>query len=129
MLEGSAVDALGGEGLLLDKGQHRSDWRSFEPAIFLERPGVGAVLGSPFILEGTASVFEGSFRADLEDAGGKIASATIQASRGAPERGRFRTTITFTTTAQSGTLIVYSQSMEDGSRQSEVRIPVGLSSD
>ena len=111
------------------RDRRRSDWRRFEPAIFIERPGVGAVLQSPFILEGTASVFEGSFWARLADAGGEIASATIQASRGAPERGRFRTTISFAATAPSGTLIVYSQSMEDGSRQSEVRIPVGFSSD
>jgi Immunoglobulin-like domain of bacterial spore germination. len=53
----------------------------------------------------------------------------VQASAGAPGRGRFRKTISFSTTAQSGTLIVYSQSMEDGSRQNEVRIPVGFSSD
>jgi hypothetical protein len=124
MLEGSAVDALGGEGLMLGEGQRRSDWRSFEPAIFVERPGVGAVLGSPFVLEGTASVFEGSFRARLVDAGGEIASATIQASRGAPGRGRFRESIPFDTTSSSGTLVVFDQSMEDGSRQNEVRIPV-----
>ena len=127
MLEGSVVEALGGEGLMLGEGQRRSDWRSFEPAIFVERPGVGAVLSSPFILEGTASVFEGSFMARLVDAGGEIASATVQASRGAPGRGRYRQTITFGTTAARGVLIVYSQSMEDGSRQNEVRIPVTFS--
>ena len=124
MSDGSTVDALGGEGLMLDAGQTRADWHSFEPAIFVERPGVGAVLSSPFVLDGTASVFEGSFAARLADAGGDIANATIQASRGAPERGGFRETVSFTTTAQSGTLIVFSQSMEDGSHQNEVRIPV-----
>jgi len=124
MLEGSAVDALGGEGLMLGEGQRRSDWRSFEPAIFVERPGVGAVLGSPLILEGTASVFEGSFMARLVDAGGEIASATIQASRGAPGRGRFRESVPFDTTSSSATLVVFDQSMEDGSRLDEVRIPV-----
>ncbi len=129
MLDGVLVEALGGEGLLLDAGQTRAAWRTFEPAIFVERPGVGAVIGSPSVLEGTASVFEGTFRAHLEDAGGEIAGATIQASRGAPERGRFRTTISFSTTAQSGTLVVYSQSMEDGSRQGEVSIPVRFSAD
>jgi hypothetical protein len=127
MLEGSVVDALGGEGLMLGEGQRRSDWRSFEPAIFVERPGVGAVLSSPFILEGTASVFEGSFMARLVDAGGEIASATVQASRGAPGRGHYRQTVPFETTAARGVLIVYSQSMEDGSRQNEVRIPVTFS--
>jgi len=108
----------------------RADFRSLEPAIFVETPGVGAALGSPFSLSGTASVFEGSFTARLLDsAGHSIVRTQVQASAGAPGRGRFRTTISFSTTAQSGTLIVYSQSMEDGSRQNEVRIPVGFSSD
>jgi germination protein M len=125
LLQGSAVDALGGEGLILDAGQTRADWREFEPAIFVERPGVGAVVSSPFILEGTASVFEGSFAARLVDSSGRrIVNVTVQASRGAPGRGRFRMTVPFTTSAAKGTLIVYSQSMEDGSRQNEVRIPV-----
>ncbi|MBE3033130.1 MAG: GerMN domain-containing protein [Actinobacteria bacterium] len=129
-LDGAIVETLGGEGLILDAGQTRADWRDFEPAIFVERPGIGAVLSSPFILEGTASVFEGSFAARLVDgAGHSIVRTQVQASAGAPGRGRFRTTISFSTTAQSGTLIVYSQSMEDGSRQNEVRIPVGFSSD
>jgi hypothetical protein len=103
----------------------RADFRSLEPAIFVETPGVGAALGSPFTLSGTASVFEGSFTARLLDsAGHSIVRTQVQASVGAPGRGRFRTTVSFSTTAQSGTLIVYSQSMEDGSRQNEVRIPV-----
>ena len=103
----------------------RADFRSLEPAIFVETPGVGAALGSPFTLSGTASVFEGSFTARLLDSAGHgIVRTQVQASAGAPGRGRFRKTISFSTTAQSGTLIVYSQSMEDGSRQNEVRIPV-----
>jgi germination protein M len=127
MLDGGLVESLGGEGLVLDAGQTRADWRSFEPAIFVERPGVGAVLGSPFVLEGTASVFEATFAARLVDAGdGEIASATIQASRGAPDRGRYRKTMTFGSATARGTLVVFSQSMEDGSRQNEVRIPVFL---
>jgi germination protein M len=126
-LDGALVETLGGEGLILEAGQTRATWRAFEPAIFVEDPGVGATLSSPVILSGTASVFEGSFQARLLDAGGgELASATVQSSRGAPERGRFRTSVPFNTTARNGTLIVYSQSMEDGSRQNEVRIPVAF---
>ena len=124
-LNGEPVTALGGEGLQLDTGQTRADWRDFEPNLFVERPGVGAVLGSPFILEGTAMVFEGSFMAELEDAAGKrLVKLPVQASAGGPERGDFRETVEFSTSATSGTLIVYDQSMEDGSVQDEVRIPV-----
>ncbi len=48
----------------------------------------------------------------------------MQASAGGPERGDFSETVTFASSASGGTLIVYDQSMEDGSRQDEVRIPV-----
>jgi len=129
LLDGSAVDALGGEGLMLGESQRRSDWRSFEPAIFVERPGVGAVLTSPFVLSGTASVFEGSFIARLVGGGRRLADGPVQASLGAPGRGRFRESISFLTTSSSGTLVVFDRSMQDGSRLDEVRIPVRFSSD
>ena len=59
-LDGRPVEALGGEGLVLHTPQSRADWRDFEPPIFVETPGVGAVLSDPFTLRGTASVFEGT---------------------------------------------------------------------
>jgi hypothetical protein len=100
------------------------------PAIFVEDPGLGARLTSPFVLRGSASVFEGSFTAELVDAGGRrIVRKQVQASQGAPGRGRFRMTIPFSTSAAEGTLIVYDLSMEDGSRQDEVRIPVTFAQD
>ncbi len=124
-VDGAPVEALGGEGLMLTAPQRRADWREFEPPIFVESPGVGALVTSPFTLTGTASVFEGSFTARLVDSSGRrIVSTSIQASQGAPGRGRFAQEIGFSTSAARGTLIVYDQSMEDGSRQDEVRIPV-----
>ena len=53
----------------------------------------------------------------------------MQASRGAPGRGRFSQEIAFSTSAAHGTLIVFSQSMKDGSRQNQVRIPVTFATD
>lgn len=100
------------------------------PAIFVENPGLGAELTSPFVLRGSASVYEGSFTAELVDSGGKrIVRKQVQASLGAPGRGRFKMMIPFTTSSTEGTLIVYDQSMEDGSRQDEVRIPVTFAQD
>ncbi len=84
----------------------------------METPGVGAVISSPFTLAGTASVFEGSFIARLVDSSGRrIVNTPVQASLGAPGRGRFAKETAFSTSAARGTLIVYAQSMEDGSRQ------------
>ena len=130
LLDGSPVDALGGEGIELTGGQRRADWSSFEPAIFVQSPGAGAVISSPFTFSGTASVFEGSFQARLIDASGRrVVNVVVQASRGAPGRGRFSREIAFSTSAANGTLIVFSQSMEDGSRQNQVRIPVTFAAD
>jgi hypothetical protein len=125
LVDGEPIEALGGEGVVLDGAQRRADWRDFEPPIFVESPGVGAVVSSPFALTGTASVFEASFITRLVDSSERrIVSTPVQASRGAPGRGRFGKEIAFSTSAARGTLIVYAQSMEDGSRQFEVRVPV-----
>jgi hypothetical protein len=108
----------------------RADFDRLEPAIFVENPGVGATLASPFDLSGTASVFEGSFTAVLVDGSGRrIVRKQVQASQGAPGRGRFRMTVPFTTSATEGTVILFSVSMEDGSHQDEVRIPVTFAQD
>ena len=130
LVEGSPIDALGGEGIVLADPQTRADWRDFEPAIFVESPGVGALVQSPFVLTGTASVFEGSFQARLVDSSGRrIVNVVVQASRGAPGRGRFSKEVAFSTSAKSGTLLVFDQSMENGSRQDEVKIPVTFAAD
>jgi germination protein M len=130
LIEGKRVEALGGEGVPLDGAQRRTDWRDFEPNIFVESPGVGAVLSSPFTLTGTASVFEGSFQARLVDSSGRrIVNVIMQASLGAPGRGRFAKEVPFSTSAKRGSLIVFDLDMEDGSRLDEVQIPVTFRAD
>ena len=130
LMDGEPLEALGGEGIVLAEPQRRADWRDFEPNIFVETPGAGAVVSSPFLLSGTAMVFEGSFQARLVDSSGRrIVNVIMQASRGAPGRGRFAKDVAFSTSAKRGTLIVFDQSMEDGSRQNEVRIPVTFATD
>jgi len=124
-LDGTPVTTLGGEGIIVEKPQTRANWVEFEPPIFVENPGVGAIMSSPFVLRGTASVFEGSFLAELRDSSGKrIKRVVVQASEGAPGRGTFRTAVKFATSATKGTLVVWEVSMEDGSRRNEVSIPV-----
>ncbi len=86
---------------------------------------MGAVLPDPFTLRGTASVFEGSFTAQLVDSSGRrIVRTQVQASMGAPERGVFSESIAYSTSAKRGWLVVYETSMKDGSRLNVVRIPV-----
>jgi germination protein M len=108
----------------------RSDFRDLEPNIFVETPGVGADLSSPFTFSGTASVNEGTVLARLVDSSGRrIVEFVTTASRGAPGRGRFSKVVPFSTSASSGTLTVFDQSMEDGSRLDEVKIPVSFATD
>ncbi len=128
LIEGTPVETLDGEDVPIDGPQRRLRWRSFEPNIFVEAPGIGAVISSPFSLHGTAMVFEGSFLARAVDSSGRrIVQAVMQASRGAPERGEFSKEIPFSTAAQRGTIVVFAPSMEDGSHLDEVRIPVTFS--
>ena len=128
LLNGETADSLG--DVAIGEPQQRADFRDLEPNIFVESPGVGADLSSPFTLSGTAKVFEGSFQARLTDSSGRrIVEVVVQASRGAPGRGTFAKEVAFSTSAQAGELIVFDQSMEDGSRQDEVKIPVSFAAE
>jgi len=122
--------AAAGSGASASAGMSRSDFRDLEPNIFVETPGVGADLSSPFTFSGTASVNEGTVLARLVDSSGRrIVEFVTTASRGAPGRGRFSKLVPFSTSAKSGTLIVFDQSMEDGARLDEVKIPVSFATD
>ena len=124
-LNGVPIDGMPSQAGDVEYFPTRAGYRELEPAIFVEHPGLGAVLSSPATLSGTASVSEGAFTARLVDGSGRrIVSVPVQASRGAPGRGRFSRELAFSTSSAAGTLIVYSESMEDGSRQNVVSIPV-----
>jgi hypothetical protein len=127
MIDGERVAALGGEGVLVDDPQRRADWRSFEPTIFVERPGVGATLSSPFLVRGRATVFEATVSIDLLDADEQpLVETFATATMGAPGRGAFGKRIAYATNDDTGWLVVYEASAKDGSHLNEVRIPVSL---
>ena len=127
MLDGERVETIGGEGVIVEDPQRRADWQSFEPPIFVERPGVGATLSSPFVVQGRATVFEATVNIDLLDAGEKTLVETFTtATMGAPGRGAFRKSIAFSTGSDTGWLVVYEASAKDGSHLNEVRVPVSL---
>ena len=111
----------------METPQRRADWQSFEPTIFVERPGVGATLSSPFVVQGRATVFEATVNIDLLDAGEQTLVETFTtATVGAPGRGTFSKRIAYSTGSDSGWLVVYEASAKDGSHLNEVRIPVTL---
>lgn len=127
-IDGAPVEALGGEGLMLDAGQRRADWKGFLPAIFVESPAVGDTATTPVRVMGTAMVFEATFQAEILGPDGEVlASETVTATRGAPQRGAFTVAIAFDVPSPPrGALRVYEVSMKDGSRMNTVRVPLRL---
>jgi hypothetical protein len=124
-LDGEPVDAIGGEGIIVDSPQRRADWEDFEPVIFVERPGVGATVSSPVVISGRATVFEATIQLEVLDADDRpLAKGFTTATMGAPERGRFREPLAYAGGATEGFVVAYEASMEDGSRLHEVRVPV-----
>ena len=125
LVDGELVVAIGGEGIAVDGPQRRSDWADLLPAIFVETPAVGDTVRSPLTARGTAMAFEATFVLEvLDKSGDVIAKKVVMATVGAPERGRFAARIPFSAVEGRIVLYAYVESMADGSRLNEVRIPL-----
>jgi germination protein M len=125
LVDGEIVTAIGGEGIVVDGPQRRSDWAGLLPAIFVETPAVGDTVRSPLTARGTAMAFEATFVLEvLDKSGDVIAKKVVMATVGAPERGRFSARIPFSAGEGRIVLYAYEESMADGSRLNEVRIPL-----
>ncbi|MCE5202886.1 MAG: GerMN domain-containing protein [Actinomycetia bacterium] len=127
-MNGKPVEALGGEGIILDHPQKRSDWADMLPPIFVETPAAGATAKSPLRITGSANVFEATFQAEVRDASGKVlAKKTVTASAGTGTRGTFDVSIPFTSPRQEmGSLVVFEYSAKDGKPINNVSIPIKL---
>ena len=97
-------------------------------SITVDQPRAFAVVTSPLTVSGTASLFEGGFSWKLVDLAGKeLTKGTGQASPGAPARGTFSFTVTFTVTGDTyAYLSLVSFSAKDGSVDDEARVPIIL---
>src|SRR5438445_786459 len=97
-------------------------------SITVDQPRAFAVVTSPLTVSGTASLFEGGFSWKVVDLAGKeLTKGTGQASPGAPARGTFSFTVTFTVTGDTyAYLSLVSFSAKDGSVDDEARVPIIL---
>jgi germination protein M len=127
-LDGKLIDMLGGEGIIIDSPLDRADYEDMSPAILVEYPTVGATVGSPLRITGTANVFEAVFEINIVNWDGLIiAQKTVTASSGTGTRGTFDVTVPFAVDKDGlGALIVFSESPKDGSHINTVEIPLHL---
>jgi hypothetical protein len=127
-IDGEPVEAIGGEGVVVDPPVDRADFEDLAPAILVESPAPGDAVASPLRLRGTANTFEAVFQVELLDAAGaRIAAKTAMATSGTGTRGTFDLELPYTVDApQQGTLRVFELSAKDGSVINEVRIPLRL---
>ena len=101
---------------------------SAKGAITLKMPAVNAKLTSPVTISGDASVFEAALAWRITDTAGRvIVEGFTTASLGAPGRGTFSVSASYTVPAETVAFIeVFSRSAKDGSIDEIVRIPVTL---
>jgi len=127
-LDGVPVTVFSGEGVSLTDPVGRRDYTDQLPAIFVDRPAWGGVLGKPARITGLANVFEARFRVRILDAGHRsLADGPVMATCGTGCRGTFDVTVPYHLAAPGwGTLQVYVLSAKDGSVESLTEYPVWL---
>jgi sporulation and spore germination protein/immunoglobulin-like protein involved in spore germination len=127
-LDGADVTVFSGQGVVLDHPVGRADYTDQLPAIFVDRPAWGGVLGNPARLVGMANVFEATFRVQVLDAQGRaLAEGPVMASCGTGCWGNFDVTIPYHVGKSGwGTLRVFEPSAKDGTAINVTEYPVWM---
>jgi germination protein M len=115
---GRAIEDWWGHGGLAQQPFRRADSVGLLEPITLWTPNEGDRSAGSVTLRGDATVFEATVSISLVDASGReVAKAFTTALEGAPGRGAFEATVTFTppATAQTWKVIAFEGSAEDGS--------------
>lgn len=125
-LDGEAVDAIGGEGVVVSPPVGRGEFEDQAPGILVESVGPGDEVTSPLRVTGTANTFEATLNLRIvTDDGEVLHDDFATATSGTGTRGTFDVTIEFDGEGPA-TLVAYERSAEDGSEIKVVRIPIVL---
>jgi hypothetical protein len=124
-LDGKPVEAIGGEGVVVDPPVGRKEIEGQTPQILVESPLPGDTVSSPIRVRGTANVFEATVSLDVRDAAGKLLLRTFTtATSGTGTRGTFETSLAVPAAEGDVTIIAYEASAEDGRPLHVVEVPV-----
>lgn len=127
-IDGENVDAIGGEGVMVDEPLSRADFEDQSPAILLESPTPGDIVSSPIRLVGTSNTFEANMQIEIIDnAGNVLYEGFATATSGTGTRGTFDVQIDVDIQNEGfGRIVMYEASAQDGSRINLVEIPVDM---
>lgn len=127
-IEGDRVESYGGHGLMIGKPQTRDDFRDAAPPIVVDFPFPGQHVGTTFVLEGSANVFEAtvSYRIVDED-GTLLEEGFTTASCGTGCAGDFSERVTVDVQKDTYAILeVFESSAEDGSPLHMVEFPINI---
>jgi hypothetical protein len=127
-IDGRPVEAIGGEGVVVDPPVDRADFEDETPAILVETPGYGESVSSPIHVQGTANTFEATYQYELVDASGKVLQKDFgTATSGTGTRGTFAFTLRYGVIVPTrAELVVFEDSAANGERIHVRRIPLTL---
>jgi hypothetical protein len=126
-LDGRPVEAIGGEGVVVEPSVGRAVFEVVAPPILVEQPLPGDLVRTPLLVRGSANVFEAQFVVDVQTPGGKvIAHRTVTASAGSGTRGRFSVRIPLKGYSDKAVVVAYTRSAKNGDHTGTVRVPVTI---
>lgn len=127
-VDGQDVEAIGGEGVMVDEPLTRDDFEDLSPAILLESPTPGKEVSSPIRLQGTSNTFEATMQIEIIDSAGEVIYRDFAtATSGTGTRGTFDVTVDVDIQTEGfGTIVMFEESAQDGSRINVIEIPVDL---
>ncbi len=127
-IDGEPVEALGGEGVLIEEPLDLFTFEDLLPGILVQEPAWGAPVSDPLRIRGVAAAFEAVFQLEvLDDAGEVVAAPDYVMTDNGMGFGRFDIELDLGIEDPADlTIRVWESSAEDGSVISERFVPVRL---
>jgi hypothetical protein len=123
-LDGRPVEAIGGEGVVVQPPVGRAAFEAQAPPILVEQPLPGDVVGRPLVVRGSANVFEAQLAVDVQTPAGRLlAHRSVKASAGSGTRGSFSVRVPLKGYSGKAVIVAYSRSAKNGARINVVRVP------